>query len=232
MRYYLLILVTATIAATAILPSTASAHARLKTSTPVVGEVLQAAPTQVVITFTQEIQKVSGNYSIRVNRDRGQDVTAAPAVVDDTDRHTMSVQLQPDLVAGRYVVNWHNVSDEDGDPLDGAFSFYVQTQPNAVNLANDAQLAQIGAPETPSADTSATSETPAASAPAGGATSPPATSAATTQQPAVTATASSSGSSSSGGSNTAVYVIIGVLAVATVGAAGAWWVFTRRPSGR
>jgi methionine-rich copper-binding protein CopC len=230
MRTRLLIPIATAILAVMILPSTVSAHARLKSSTPVVGEVLQAAPTQVVITFTQEIQKVSGNYSIRVNRDRGQDVTAAPAVVDDTDRHTMSVQLQPDLVAGRYVVNWHNVSDEDGDPLDGAFSFYLQTQPNAVDLANDAQLAQIGAPETPSADTSATSETPAASAPAGGATSPPATSAATTQQPAVTATASSSGSSSSGGSNTTVYVIIAVLAVATVGAAGAWWVFTRRPA--
>jgi methionine-rich copper-binding protein CopC len=230
MRTRLLIPIATAILAVMILPSTVSAHARLKSSTPVVGEVLQAAPTQVVITFTQEIQKVSGNYSIRVNRDRGQDVTAAPAVVDDTDRHTMSVQLQPDLVAGRYVVNWHNVSDEDGDPLDGAFSFYLQTQPNAVDLANDAQLAQIGAPETPGADTSATSETPAASAPAGGATSPPATSAATTQQPAVTATASSSGSSSSGGSNTTVYVIIAVLAVATVGAAGAWWVFTRRPA--
>jgi methionine-rich copper-binding protein CopC len=236
MRYYLLILITAIIAAIAIVPSTASAHARLKTSTPAVGEVVQTAPTQVVIFFTQEIQKVSGLYSINVNRDRGAEVTTGPAVIDESDRTKMSVQLQPDLGPGRYVVHWHNVSDADGDPLDGAFSFYVQTQPNAVDLANDADLAKIGNEDvTPAAEGSATAGTASVETPSSGPTSAPATSApatgsAATIQSAVTATPESSGASSGGSSNTTVYVIIAVLAVAAIGAAGAWWFFARRSS--
>ena len=82
----------------------------------------------------------------------------------------MSVPLQPDLADGRYVVHWNNVSDEDGDPAEGAFSFYVNYEPNAVDLENDEQLGQIGAEETPASndtpaaeDTPATSETPAGS---------------------------------------------------------------------
>ena len=52
--------------------------------------------------------------------------------------------LRTGLGPGRYVVNWKNTSDEDGDPATGSFSFYVNTQPNAVDLENDRQLAQIG----------------------------------------------------------------------------------------
>ncbi|HYM15653.1 MAG TPA: copper resistance protein CopC [Dehalococcoidia bacterium] len=206
-----------------VLPSVAFAHARLKSSTPTAGAILQASPAQVEIIFSEDIRKVAGDYSIQVARDRGASVTTGPAVIDDTNRSRMTVQLQPNLGPGRYVVNWHNVSDADGDPLDGAFSFYIRTQPNTVDLANDAQLAQIGAPETPGA---ATSTAPASAA----GTSAPATSAAGTAAPAArpAATAVAAPASSSGSSNTTVYVIIGVLAAAAIAAAGAWWIFARR----
>jgi hypothetical protein len=101
----------------------------------------------VEITFTQDIQRISGSYGIDVNLDRGASVTAGPSVVNDDDRAKLSVPLQPNLQPGRYVVNFRNVSDEDGDPFAGAFSFYYQVEPTAVDLANDEQLAMIGEEE-------------------------------------------------------------------------------------
>jgi methionine-rich copper-binding protein CopC len=147
----------------------ASAHARYEDSTPARGAILQDPPAQVEITFSQEIQRISGSYGIEVNRDRGSSVTAGPAEVNDDDRSKMSVALQSNLEPGRYVVTWRNVSDEDGDPADGAFSFYYDVEPTAVDLANDEQLAQVGEEQgtpTPLSTASAgASPTPADSAP-------------------------------------------------------------------
>ena len=97
--------------------------------TPGKGEALTASPARVEIEFTQEIQKISGSYSIQVVKDRGLDVTAGPAVVNDADRHKLSVPLKDSLTPGRYVVNWANTSDDDGDPATGAFSFYLNYAP-------------------------------------------------------------------------------------------------------
>lgn len=206
------------------LPSTASAHARLKSSTPAVGEVVQTSPNLVVIMLTEDAQKVSGTYGITVTKDRGPDVTAGPTVLDDTDRSKMSVPLQPDLAPGRYVVEYKDVSDADGDPFNGAFSFYIQTQPTAVDRANDAQLAQIGAEEgTPGTDASASAGTPGA-APTTRAATAPATGAAT-----AVATADSSSTSDNGGSNTGRNIAIAaaiVVALAVIAGAG-WFAFLR-----
>jgi methionine-rich copper-binding protein CopC len=206
------------------LPSAASAHARLKSSTPAVSEVVQTSPSEVVIIFTEDVQKVSGTYGITVTKDRGPDVTAGPAVLDDTDRSQLSVPLQADLAPGRYVVEYHNVSDDDGDPFNGAFAFYIQTQPTAVDKANDAQLAQIGSEEgTPGADETASSGTPSAAPTTAAATAP-----ATGGAPAV-ATAAASSTSDSGGSDTGRNIAIAaaiVVALAVIAGAG-WFAFLR-----
>jgi copper resistance protein C len=218
-----LIVAAAVAAAILMAPGVASAHARLKSSTPAVGEVLQTSPAQVSITFTQEIQKVAGTYDIQVTKDRGPGVTSGPAAIDEADRAIMSVTLQPSLPAGRYVVTFKNVSDADGDPFTCSYSFYVQTPPTAVDQANDQQLAAGCEGE----GTPAPGETPAASAPAGGGTvTAPETPAAVT--PVATADAPSS---SSGGSNTGRNVIIAIsiaiVAVIAVGGGG-WFAMNRR----
>src|SRR4051794_37076629 len=97
----------------AVTPPVALAHARLKASTPGAGEILQDSPTQVDITFTQNVQKVSGTYDLTVGRDGAGSVTSGGAALDNDDRSKLSVPLQPDLPPGRYVVNWKNVSDDD-----------------------------------------------------------------------------------------------------------------------
>lgn len=117
------------------------AHARLAQATPAVGEVLSASPAAVRLTFTQEIQKISGTYGIDVINEAGQDVAAGDAVLDETDRSIMTVALPPGLPAGRYVVQYKNVSDVDGDPWEGAFAFYVGRQPTDAERALDEELA-------------------------------------------------------------------------------------------
>jgi len=208
----------AAIAMLAVFATTASAHARYKSSTPGAAEVLAASPARVSITFTQDIQKVAGTYEIRVARDGVSSVASGAAVLDDADRATMSVPLQPDLLPGRYVVNWKNVSDADGDPAMGAFSFYVKTQPNAVDLQNDQQLAAVGAEvETPTATTGA-SGTPAP-------TKPTAPAAAGTARPTIAVAPASDGG---GNDSEVIYIVVGGVLAAIALAVGGWYVVGRR----
>ena len=127
---------------------------------------------------------------------------------------------------GRYVVNWKNVSDADGDPRAGAFSFYVSKQPNANDLENDKQLESVGAEaETPAAGSTTTAATPRPAVTTVAGTQSPGISAAT---PGPTTTSPSSGG---GSSTTATYSIIAAAVVggAVVGFAG--WQYARRRRG-
>ena len=139
---------------------TASAHARYKDSTPARGEVVAASPPTVSITFTQEIQKITGTYSISVTDAAGTEFTSGAAILDDDDRTMLSAPLQPSLPPGRYVVAFTNVSDADGDAYEGAFSFYVQVQPTEEDLAADSELAADDE-QTPAASVTASGDPPA-----------------------------------------------------------------------
>lgn len=153
-------------AAVALTAIVASAHAQYVSSTPAKGEVLGTSPSQVSIVFTQEVQKISGTYGISVHDAAGNEHRSAPASLDDADRTRMSVPLQPDLPAGRYVVSWTNVSDADGDPAEGAFSFYVGVEPTEADLAADAELAAEDEQPTPAVSSPVASDTPGSPAPA------------------------------------------------------------------
>lgn len=132
--------------------ATAMAHAHYLSSTPGTGEVLSSPPTGVVITFAEAIQRTAGSYGIAVARDGGGTATNGAATVEPADHAKLSVALNAGLANGRYVVNWKNVSDVDGDAAEGAFSFYVGVQPSAADRAKDADLAAIGKEEmTPTA---------------------------------------------------------------------------------
>jgi methionine-rich copper-binding protein CopC len=175
--------------------ATALAHAHYMSSTPGTGQVLTSAPASVVITFAEAVQKTAGSYDITVVRDGGDAATSGAAVVDATDRAKVSVPLKSGLANGRYVVNWRNISDVDGDSAEGAFSFYVGVQPSAADLAKDKELAAIGQEEmmTP---TAVAEPSPAVTAPAA---APPAA-----QTPAPALPRTGEGASTGGG--------------------GAWWI--------
>ena len=203
---------------------TAGAHARLKESTPAVGEVLATSPTEVSITFTNDIQRIAGSYGLDVTNDGGQVVTAGPPVIDDDNRSLMTVPLQPALAPGRYVVMYRNVSDADGDPFEAGFAFYVGVVPTEDQLAEDALLEppELSATQTfvagnPSSPTAA-SETPT-----------PAVNITTPAPQATTTSPSNEEDGGGGASPTVIFVIAVGAAVAIIG--GAVYFTTRRSKG-
>ncbi len=124
----------------------ALAHARYDHSTPAQGQVVQTAPAQVDIYTAQDMKKQAGADEITVERNDsansgGQVVSTGATTVDDNNRRHFFVALQPNLPAGRYVVSFKNISDEDGEADHGQFAFYVGTGPTAAQAALDKQLA-------------------------------------------------------------------------------------------
>jgi methionine-rich copper-binding protein CopC len=112
-------------------PGGVSAHAEYESSTPGRNEVVPQSPTQVDVTFTQEVTRQDDRSAVRVFNEAEVQVSEGAGVVDDVDRTHISAVLQPNLPAGLYVVRWTTLSFEDGDDDEGAFCFYIQSQPTA-----------------------------------------------------------------------------------------------------
>ncbi len=134
--------VTGTVVALAVVTGV-FAHAQYDSSTPSSGANVTTPPTSVVINFKENIQRTAGSFGVTVTKDGGGAVTSGPATVSGDSQ--LTVPLQSGLTAGRYVVNWNNTSEDDGDPLSGAFAFYVNTQPTSAQQSQDTQLASIEA---------------------------------------------------------------------------------------
>jgi copper transport protein len=101
---------------------TASAHAAYVSSTPAANAVLTAAPTSVSITFAENMTPADSN--IVVYDSAMKQVSTGDATVNSSDLKTMSVPMKGDD-SDVFVVVWHNVSADDGDPDAGSFSFYI-----------------------------------------------------------------------------------------------------------
>jgi methionine-rich copper-binding protein CopC len=97
-----------------------SAHAQYQSSTPPAGSTVSTAPSQVQITYTQELAEIH----ISIMGPHGTEVTTAAAKFDLANRTNASVPMAGDG-PGVYTVLWHNVSGDDGDPNDGQFVFTV-----------------------------------------------------------------------------------------------------------
>lgn len=131
-----------------------SAHAQYASSSPPANATLQAAPGVVQITYTQELADIH----IAITGPHGGEVTTAPAKFDLAQRHNASVTLSNDG-PGVYMVTWHNVSGDDGDPNDGQFVFTVAG-------AASAPATTTATPTTPQTTTTTPTHAPAAAAPA------------------------------------------------------------------
>ncbi|QTD99575.1 copper resistance CopC/CopD family protein [Streptomyces cyanogenus] len=98
----------------------ASAHAALTGSDPAQGVVVDKAPTQVSLTFSEKV--AMNDDSVRVLDPKGRPVqTGSPAGVSGT---TYAVQLKSGLAKGTYTVTYQVVS-ADSHPVAGAFTFSV-----------------------------------------------------------------------------------------------------------
>jgi copper resistance protein C len=93
-------------------------HAKLRASVPSADAQLQAAPTTLSLTFSEDIHLAvltltAGSKDIPLTVDR-----AAPA--------SSQVNLVlPPLPAGKYLVQWSALSADDGHVTKGSFSFTV-----------------------------------------------------------------------------------------------------------
>jgi copper transport protein len=97
----------------------ASAHAVLTTSDPPAGAILQAAPAEVALTFTEPIRPVAER--IRITAPDGSRADAGKPSVRDK---TLVIPLRPGAARGTYVVSFRVIS-ADSHPVRGGFSYSV-----------------------------------------------------------------------------------------------------------
>ncbi|MER6983378.1 copper resistance CopC family protein, partial [Streptomyces carpinensis] len=98
----------------------ASAHAALTGSDPQQGVVVDKAPTQVSLTFSEKV--AMNDDSVRVLDPKGTRVDAGkPSNVSGT---TYAVRLHGGLPDGTYTVSYQVISD-DSHPVGGAYTFSV-----------------------------------------------------------------------------------------------------------
>jgi len=104
-----------------VLAGTALAHAEYTSSYPQPGQTLTASPAGVAITFSEDL--AAGSTGVVTNA--GGATVSTSASVSTTDRKQMTIALTPGLPNGLYRVNWHSISADDGDSVDGTFYFGV-----------------------------------------------------------------------------------------------------------
>ncbi|MCW7941993.1 membrane protein [Streptomyces hygroscopicus] len=98
----------------------ASAHAALTGSDPAQGTVVDKAPTEVSLTFSEQVTLSDG--SLRVLDPRAQRVDTGKA--SHLDGTTYGVNVRPGLPDGTYTVTYQVVS-ADSHPVSGAFTFSI-----------------------------------------------------------------------------------------------------------
>ncbi|MEV0781773.1 copper resistance protein CopC [Streptomyces sp. NPDC050423] len=124
----------------------ASAHAALTGSDPQDGAVVDTAPKQVTLTFSEQV--AVGEGSIRVLDPNGKraDTEAAPLDLHSGSTVKYGVALHTGLPDGTYTVAWQAVS-ADSHPVSGAFTFSIGA-PSETSVAlpdNEAGGGLVGA---------------------------------------------------------------------------------------
>ena len=110
---------------TTLFAGSAIAHANFVSSSPAPGQTVAAAPANVSITFSEDLAAASIGIVVNAAATR----VSTGSAVSTADRKVMTITLPPGLPSGTYSVLWHSISADDGDPLDGTFSFNVGTAP-------------------------------------------------------------------------------------------------------
>jgi methionine-rich copper-binding protein CopC len=115
-------------AVTVAMSGTAYAHASYVSSDPAADAVLAAAPTKVTIKFAEHVNP--NGSDVVVYDAKHTVVSTGPAQVVQSDLFNMTVNMKGND-SDIYLVEWHTVSADDGDPDIGAFVFHVSSAPGA-----------------------------------------------------------------------------------------------------
>jgi copper transport protein len=118
-RRLLLALIAGAFAALAVPAAPASAHAVLASSNPIGNSVLQAAPVEVVLTFSESVRKVPDR--VRVIGPDGKRVDQGDARFDGA---VVTIPVQQTGAQGTYLVSYRVIS-ADSHPVTGGFTYSV-----------------------------------------------------------------------------------------------------------
>lgn len=124
----------------------AAAHTELKSSNPPAGATLDAAPTQLELTFTEPVT----GPSIQVASPEGAWTVGTPSVAGPV----VTVPVTPAGPAGQHTITWKVVS-ADGDPVSGTVAF---------TLSKPVAAPTTTVPPTTTTTSAAASSTPAPAA--------------------------------------------------------------------
>lgn len=115
-------------------PGVSQAHAILLKSDPARDAVLQTAPNQVRMWFSEDLNPITSTAAV-VNS-ANQRIDQNKATVSSSDTREMDVTLRSSLPPGAYVVIWRTQSADDGHVLSGSFIFYVANTDGTVPRFN------------------------------------------------------------------------------------------------
>jgi methionine-rich copper-binding protein CopC len=103
-------------------PGVASAHAQLKSSNPADGATVGKGMAQIVLVFSEDISP--SQSSAQLVGSGGPVTSGVTAAVDRAVRTRMTIAT-PALEAGRYILKWTAVTDNDNAHTFGQISFTV-----------------------------------------------------------------------------------------------------------
>ena len=127
-----------------LVPSTAVVHGALKSSVPVAGARLSAAPRELRLVFT-EVPELAFT-SIRLTGPDGTPVALAPLGTATDSRRAVIAAIRGGLVAGKYTVLW-KVAGADGHPVEGRFSFDIAAGAVGLGRAADTIVPNASPPK-------------------------------------------------------------------------------------
>jgi methionine-rich copper-binding protein CopC len=104
------------------LASPAFAHAHLKAATPAVDGSVTAAPSELDLDFSEDLNLKFSGVAVKGSDGAAVETGVASLAKDDT---RLVVPLKRPLAAGTYTVDWHALS-ADGHKTKGSYSFSVE----------------------------------------------------------------------------------------------------------
>jgi methionine-rich copper-binding protein CopC len=172
-------------------------HAELATVTPADKSTVQGSPTEIVMTFVQNLDPAKSSIVVV---DSANKVVVKGGTVPAGQKREMDLAITTPLAAGTYTIRWTTISTEDGETARGTTTFTV------------AEAASVAPSAAPSASAVAPS-TPPSIAPS--------------TVPSVAASAAPSSSPATPATSTTDAVIPVVIAVIVLAGLGAWLLRSR-----
>ena len=104
------------------LSTSAEAHPKLKSVSPAADVSSKVSPKEIKLNFSEGV--IAKLFGLELKDEAGKTILTGVPATDPGDRKQLVVPLQSPLIAGRYTVAWHAVS-EDTHRVKGEYSFEV-----------------------------------------------------------------------------------------------------------